>query len=75
MTRELRPVGDVALDALGRAAAATRLDTLEEVLRFGFAQRPAWQLAEVVVQDEFTHDVVVGIAAGPAPAFLVFDTT
>lgn len=72
MTRQLRPVGDVAPDALVRAAAATGLDTLEDVLRFGLAQRPAWDVAEVVVQDEFTHDVVV---AGPAPAFLVFDTT
>jgi hypothetical protein len=26
----------------------------------------------VIVQDEFTHDVVI---EGPAPAFLVFDTT
>src|SRR5436305_1854106 len=32
VTRELRPVGDLAPDALARAAAATRLDTLEEVL-------------------------------------------
>jgi len=52
-------------------APAARLDTLEDVLRFGFAQRPAWELADVVVQDEFTHDVIVNAAA----AFLVFDTT
>lgn len=71
MSRDLRPVGDVAPDALARAAAATGLETLEDVLRFGLAQHPAWDIAEVVVQDEFTHDVIV---AGPA-AFLVFDTT
>lgn len=75
VTRDLRPVGDIAPDALARAAAATRLDTLEDVLRFGFAQRPTWDVPEVVVQDEFTHDVVIGFGAGPAPAFLVFDTT
>ena len=65
-------MGSVAPEVLAHAAAATRLDTLEDVLRFGLAQRPAWDIAEVVVQDEFTHDVIV---AGPAPAFLVFDTT
>ena len=65
-------MGGIAPEVLARAAAATGLDTLEDVLRFGFAQRPSWEIAEVVVQDEFTHDVIV---AGPAPAFLVFDTT
>jgi hypothetical protein len=73
VTGELRIVGDgLAPDALGRAAAATRLGTLEDLLRFGFAQRPPWELLDVVVQDEYTHDVIV---RGPAPAFLVFDTT
>jgi hypothetical protein len=59
-------------EVIARAALATRLATLEEVLRFGFAQRPSWKLADVIAQDEYTHDVVV---EGPAPAFLVFDTT
>jgi hypothetical protein len=68
----LRLVGGIAPEVLARAAAATRLDTLEDVLRFGLAQRPAWDVAEVVVQDECNHDVIV---AGPGPAFLVFDTT
>jgi len=73
MPRVLRPVGlGLAPDAVARAAVATRLDTLEDVLRVGFLQRPAWELLDVVVQDELTHDVVV---RGPAPAFLVFDTT
>jgi len=73
MTRELRIAGDgVSPDAVVRAAVATRLDTLEDLLRCGLAQRPPWELAEVVVQDEFTHDVIV---RGPAAAFLVFDTT
>jgi hypothetical protein len=71
MTRELRVVGrGIAPDVLARVASATRLATLEEVLRFGFAQRPSWELAEVVVQDEYTHDVII-----EAPAYLVFDTT
>lgn len=62
----------LAAEAIARLQPATRLATLEDVLRFAFAQRPPWQLAEVIVQDEYTHDVVV---QGPAPAFLVFDTT
>ena len=72
VTRELRiaAVG-LAPEIAARLALAARLDTLEDVLRFGFAQRPAWQLAAVVVQDEFSHDVIVAAA----PAFLVFDTT
>jgi hypothetical protein len=74
VTRELRLVGGIAPEVLARAAAATRLDTLEDVLRFGLAQRPAWDVAEVVVQDECNHDVIV-IVDGSVPAFLVFDTT
>lgn len=62
----------MAPELIARLALAARLHTLEEVVRFGSAQRPAWQLADVIVQDEFTHDVIV---EGPAPAFLVFDTT
>jgi len=73
MERELRSAcAGLAPEVVARLAAAARLDTLEDVLRFGVAQRPAWQLCDVVVQDEYTHDVVV---AGPAPAFLVFDPT
>jgi hypothetical protein len=65
--------GDPSGSAGGAGGGAPRgIDTLEDVLRFGFTQRPAWELAEVIVQDEFTHDVII---EGPAPAFLVFDTT
>lgn len=62
----------IAPDVIARARLATRLGTLEDVLRFAFTQRPSWELAGVIVQDEYTHDVIV---QGPAPAFLVFDTT
>jgi hypothetical protein len=73
MSRALRIVGTVlAPAAIARVQGAARLDTLEELLRVGRAQPLPWQLCNVVVQDEFTHDVVV---QGPAPAFLVFDTT
>lgn len=70
---ELRIVGDgLGPDMPARVAGATRLGTLEDVLRVGFAQHPPWELVDVIVQDEYTHDVIV---RGPAPAFLVFDTT
>jgi hypothetical protein len=48
-----------------------KLDTLEEVLAWGFAQRPPCDVVEVIVQDEFTHDVVMRAATG----YYVFDTT
>lgn len=73
VTRELRPVGaGIAPNTLARAAAVARLDTLGDVLHLALAQQPAWQVVDVVVQDEYTHDVV--IAAQP-PAYLVLDTT
>ena len=64
MSRELRVVGAVAAELVARVASAVELDTLEEVLRWG------GDVADVVVQDEYTHDVVLR-----SPAFLVFDTT
>jgi hypothetical protein len=48
------------------------LQTLAGVLRWAFAQGPPAEVVDVVMQDEFTHDVVVRTAAG---VFLVFDTT
>jgi hypothetical protein len=73
MARTLRIASPgVTPEVIAGAEQATRLDTLEEVLRFGFLQSPPWELVDVIVQDEFTHDVVMD---GPAPAFLVFDTT
>ena len=44
-----------------------RLDTLEDVLRWGA------HVLEVVVQDEYTHDVIAQHER--AEGFLVFDTT
>ena len=46
--------------------------TLEDVVRWGLAQRPARLVERVVVQDEYTHDVVVPWADG---AYLVYATT
>ena len=60
----VRVVGDVPFSVVATLAAAETLETLEQVLRWGAA------IVEVIVQDEYTHDVVCG-----GPAFLVFDTT
>jgi hypothetical protein len=47
------------------------LTILQEVIRWGFAQTPPSDVADVVIQDEFTHDVVLPWR----DVFLVFDTT
>lgn len=47
--------------------------TLERVVRWGYGQDPVVDILDVLVQDEFTHDVIV-----PAPALgvvLVYDST
>ena len=65
----MRTASEVGRDfcaARARHEAATKLDTLEEILRWG------GHVLEVIVQDEYTHDVIV---AGHGDGFLVFDTT
>ena len=59
--REVRVIGSAPAIAL-----AGKLDTLEDVLRTG------WDLLDVIVQDEYTHDVIV---RGPQAGYIVFDTT
>lgn len=63
--RTLRAIGEIGGETLARLEPATRFDSLEDLL--------AWthDLVEIVVQDEFTHDVVMRVA----PAYLAFDTT
>ncbi len=46
--------------------------TLEDVVRWGLALSPPRLVERVVVQDEYTHDVVLRWADG---VFLVYDTT
>jgi hypothetical protein len=60
---------DVRAEAL-RVAAGQK--TLEDVVRWGLAQRPPRVVERVVVQDEYTHDVVIRYADG---VYLVYDTT
>jgi hypothetical protein len=47
------------------------LRSLEQVVRWAFGRTPPSEIADVVVQDEFTHDVVVPWR----DVHLVFDTT
>lgn len=70
MTRELRHVSEIAPERAALVAHASQFATLEEILAYGLARR--WDVAEVVVQDEYTHDVII---ATPHALTLVFDTT
>lgn len=70
MTRELRIVGEIAPARAAMVAPASQLATLEDVLHHGAVR--GWGVTQVVVQDEYTHDVIVST---PDSVFLVFDTT
>jgi hypothetical protein len=64
---KLRAVGEIPDDVLAGHAPAARLATLEDVLHWG------GHVLEVIVQDEYNHDVVV--RGHGDDGFLVFDTT
>lgn len=53
-------------------ATAGQHRTLEEVVRWGLLRRPPAPVVDVVIQDEYTHDVVVRYNDG---IYLVYDTT
>ena len=53
-------------------AEASQLKTLEQVFRWAIRREPPLKPADVVIQDEFTHDVIFRAADGSA---LVFDAT
>ena len=54
------------------AAAVAPLETLADVVAFCAERAPRASIVDVVIQDEFTHDVVVKIGGGRS---LVFDAT
>jgi hypothetical protein len=58
-----------SLAALRRDLA--KLSSLADVVRWGLAASPPALVADVVVQDEYTHDVILPWGAH----HLVFDTT
>jgi hypothetical protein len=51
-----------------------KLSSLHQALRWGLAHTPAWGVVDVVVQDEYTHDVIFAPDGGGATA-LVLDCT
>lgn len=61
----------IPLEAL--APFLKRLGTLAQVLPWGVAQRPQWIVADVVIQDEFTHDII--LTAEGEPQAIILDCT
>ncbi len=59
------------LDGLRVRLAAS--SSLAAAIRIGLAEAPAWTVVDVVVQDEFTHDVI--FAAAPDGPAIVLDCT
>lgn len=58
------------LEAIARLVA--HHETLQDVVRWGVLYTPPRLVADVIVQDEFTHDVIVPFQDG---LYLVYDTT
>ncbi len=64
----MRTIGSVPAELLASLGGA-RLPTLEKVVRW--VAPLGGDVVDIVIQDEFTHDVVVEVGG----AFLVYDTT
>ncbi len=63
---------DIAMHAAEALHEVSERKTLEQVFRWAIRQRPPFIPADVVIQDEFTHDVIFRATDGSA---LVFDAT
>jgi hypothetical protein len=50
------------------------LGTLGRVIPWGLAQKPPWTVADVIIQDEYTHDIILSCDDGRA-ATLLLDCT
>ena len=77
-SERVRSPSGVSTDTLAHVADAVgALHTLARVTEWARSQRPILAVAEIVTQDEFTHDVVLGpwSIAKATPIYLVFDTT
>jgi hypothetical protein len=59
-----------ALASLETLAAASPI--LSDVVAWGLAQSPPRSISDIIVQDEYTHDVLMPHVDA---AYLVFDTT
>ena len=62
----MRIHGAIGGELAARLAVVATFRTLEDVLRWSS------EIVDVIVQHEYTHDVIV---RGPPPAFVVFDST
>ena len=56
-------------------AAVVAQRTLADVLAWARTQRPPAEVAEIVTQDEYTHDVVLAVGEAEGRVYLVYDTT
>lgn len=63
---------DTAIHAGEGLDEISKLQTLEQVFRWAIRQDPPFMPADVVIQDEFTHDVIFRATDG---SVLVFDAT
>jgi hypothetical protein len=78
MAEESKSVPLTSVDPLGErelaevAAAIAGHWTLKTVLDWCLAQTPPILNADVVTQDEFTHDLIVPLPSG---TYLVYDST
>ncbi|MBK9260680.1 MAG: hypothetical protein IPM54_12775 [Polyangiaceae bacterium] len=63
-------VGDDVRSSIEALFASQK--TLEDVVRWGLGMNPIQLVKDVVVQDEYTHDVVM---QHPSGVWLVYDTT
>jgi hypothetical protein len=61
-----------ASERLALEATIRTLPTLGAVLSWARESTPAWSVADIVTQDEYTHDVVL---ESPGQPYLAFDTT
>jgi hypothetical protein len=59
-------------DLAAIVAGVPRFTVLGDLLAWGFRQSPRLEVLEVVVQDEYTHDVVLSWRDG---LVLVYDST
>ncbi len=62
------------VDRAAAEAALRGCATLADAIVVGLRLAPPWSVVDVVVQDEFTHDVVVAPDGGD-PAAIVLDCT
>jgi hypothetical protein len=68
----VRAVGAISAERIGEVQQTfEHCHTLADLLAWGARQSPRVQVAEIVTQDEYTHDVVLPYGS----IYLSFDTT